>query len=83
MKRWGLVIRVQEGDLRKITSLAEQNRGPKVWFAIQGNVLRNSIDKDIHHEGTRQRGTIKYLRESYNHRIECFVANSLAALMRK
>ena len=83
MMRWGLVIRVQEGDPRRITSLVEQSRGPKVWFAIQGNVLRDSIDKDIHHEGTRQRGTIKYLRESYNHHIECFVANSLAALMRK
>ena len=78
-----MVIRVQEGDPRRITSLVEQSRGPKVWFAIQGNVPRDSIDKDIHHEGTRQRGTIKYLRESYNHRIECSVANSLAALMRK
>ena len=76
MKRWGLVIRVQEGGLRRITTLAEQSKGPKVWFAIQGNILGDSIDKDTHHEGTRQRETVKYLRESYCHLIEYFVANS-------
>ena len=61
----------------------EHSKGPKVWFVIQGNIPRNSIDKDTYHEGTRQRGTMKYLRENCCHRIECFVANSLAALMRK
>ena len=64
-------------------SLAKQSWGPKVWSAIQGNVPGDSIDKDIHHEGTRQRGTMKYLRESCYHRIECYVANSLATLMYK
>ena len=37
----------------------------------------------MHHERTGQMGTVKYLRESCCHRIECSVANSLAALMRK
>ena len=60
----------------RITTLAEQSKGPKVWFAIQGNILGDSIDKDTHHEGTKQRGTMKYLRESYCHLIEYFVANS-------
>ena len=81
MKRWGLVIRVQEGDPRRNTSSAEQSRGPKVWSAIQGNVLGDSIDKDTRHEGTKQMGTMKYLRENYYYRIENFVTNSLAALM--
>ena len=83
MKRWGLVISVQEGGPRRITSITKQSRGPKVWFAIQGNVSRDSIDKDTHHEGIGQKGTMKYLRESCYHHIRCSVANSLVALMRK
>lgn len=78
-----MVIRVQEGGLRRITSLVEQSRRSKVWFAIQGNILGDSIDKDTHHEGTGQRRTMKYLREICCHRIECSVTNSLAPLMRK
>ena len=82
-KGWGLVIRIQEGDLRRNASSAEQSRGSKVWFAIQGSVLRDSIDNDTHHEGTGQRGTMKYLRESCYYCIEYYVANSLATLMWK
>ena len=55
MKKWGLVIRVQEGGPRRNASSAEQCRGPKVWSAIQSNVLGDSIDKDTHHEGTGQK----------------------------
>ena len=61
--------------------MVEQSRGPKVWSAIQGNVPGDSIDKDTHHESTGQREAVKYLRESYYHRIECSVTNSLAALI--
>ena len=78
-----MVIRVQEGGLRRIATLAKQSRGQKVWFAIQDDVPRDSVDKDTHHEGTGQRGTMKYLKESYYHRIKCSVTNSLTALMRK
>ena len=49
----------------------------------RSNVPGDSIDEDIHYESTGQRKAMKYLRESCYHRIECFVANSLAALMRK
>ena len=52
MKRWSSVIRVQEGGPGRITSLAKQSRGSKVWFAIQSNVPGDSIDKDTHHEST-------------------------------
>ena len=76
-------IRVQEGGPRRIIYLAEQSRGLKIWFAIQEDVSGDSIDKDTHHEGTGQRGTMKYLRESCYHRIECSITNSLTALMRK
>ena len=83
MKKWSLVIRVQEGGPRRNASSTEQSRGQKVWSAIQSNVPGNSIDKDTYHESTGQRETMKYLRESCYHRIECFVANSMAALMWK
>ena len=78
-----MVIKVQEGDPMRNTSSAEQSRGPKVWSAIQGNVLGDSTDKDTRHEGTKQMGTMKYLKESFYYRIENFVTNSLAALMWK
>ena len=64
-------------------SSVEQSRGSKVWSAIQGNVPRDSINKDKHHRSAGQREVLKYLGESCYHRIECSVANSLAALMRK
>ena len=49
----------------------------------QNDLPRNSSDMDVHHKRTRKMGTQKYLRESCYHHIECSVANSLAALMRK
>ena len=79
----GLVMRVQEGGPRRNASSAKQSRSSKVWSAIYGNISRDFIDKDTHHEGTGQRETMKYLRESCCHRIKCFVANSLIVLMRK
>ena len=50
---------------------------------IQSDIPRSSIDNDMHCERTGQMGAEKYLGESYYHRIKCFVANSLSALMRK
>ena len=50
---------------------------------IQSDIPGSSIDKDIYYERTEQMGVGKYLKESCYHRIECFAANSLAALMRK
>ena len=79
----GLVMMVQKGGPRRNASSAEQSRSQKVWFAIQINVPRDSTNKDIHHERTRQREAMKYLRESYYHYIECFAANSLTALIWK
>ena len=49
----------------------------------QGNLPRNSSDKDVHHEHTRKRGTQKYLMESCYHRIECTASTFLAAFMWK
>ena len=76
-------IMVQEGGLRKDTSSTEQTKCQKVWFAIQSNILRDSIDKDAHHGSMGQRRAMKYLKESCHHRIEYSVANSLTTLMRK
>ena len=80
-KERGLIMIAQEGDPRRNVSLAEQSRRPKVWSAIQGNIPGGSIDRDAHHECTGQMRTMKYLRESCYHCIECFVANSLSTLM--
>ena len=49
----------------------------------QSDLLENSNDRNVHHKHTRKMGTQKYLKESCYHRIKYFVANSLAALMRK
>ena len=49
----------------------------------QNDIPRSFSDRDVRHKRTRRRGIPKYLRESYYHHIECSVANSLAALMRK
>ena len=77
----GLVMRVQEGSLRRNASSTKQSRSQKLWSAIKSNTPEDSIDKDKHHESIGQRVAKKYLRESCYHRIECFTANSLATLM--
>ena len=71
---------VKEGGLRRDASSAKQGRDQKVQFALQGDVLGVSIDKDTRHGSM---GAMKYVKESCYHRIKCSVANSLAALMRK
>ena len=71
---------VQEGGSRRDASLDKYGRGQKVQPVIQSNILGVSIDNDAHHGGM---GAMKYLRKSCYHCIECFVANSLAVLMRK
>ena len=64
-------------------SSAEQSQGTRVWFAIQGNVTRDSIGKDKHHRSIGQKEAIKYLKESCYHHIEYSVTNFLVTLMRK
>ena len=56
-------MKVQEGGPRRNASSTEQNRGQKVWSAIQSNILGDSVDKGTHHESTGQREAVKYLRE--------------------
>ena len=45
----------------------------------QGDLPRNSSDKDVHYKRIRIMGTQKYLRKSCYHRIECTAATFLAA----
>ena len=63
--------------------MTKQSRGQNEWFAIQSNILGDSIDKNTYHESIGQREAMKYLRESYYHHIKCSAANFLAALMWK
>ena len=73
--------KVGEGGPKRNASSAKQSRGQNVWSVIQSNVLGYPINKNTHHESTGQREAMKYLRESWYHRIEYSVTNSLAALM--
>ena len=78
-----MLMRVKKSDPRRNASSVEQSRDHKVWSDIKSNVLDNSTDEDKYQKGTGQREAMKYLRENCYHRIKCFAANSLAALMRK
>ena len=49
-KERGLVMMVREGSPRRNASPVEQSWGPKVWFAIQGNIPGGSINRDAHRE---------------------------------
>ena len=74
---------LQGGDPRRNASSAEQRRGQKVQSDIKSHVPDNSTSENKYQEGTGQKEAMKYLRETYYHRIKCSAANSLAALMRK
>ena len=56
---------------------------PNVYSIVQSDIPRNSIDSDMNYECTEEMEAQKYLRKSGYHCIECFVTNSLTALMRK
>ena len=47
----------------------------------QSDLLRSSINRDVHHEHTKRRETQKYLRESCYYSIECTAATFLVAFM--
>ena len=64
-------------------SSTKRSGGQKECPVIQGNILENSIDKDICYECIGQLECGKYLKESCYYRIECFTAYALTALMRK
>ena len=63
--------------------LGQAKHNSNVYPNNQGDLLGSSSDRNVPHKRTRRMRTQKYLRKSYYHCIECFVANSLVALMRK
>ena len=62
MKKLVLVIKAQEGGPGMNVSLANQSRGPKGWFAVQGNIPRNFVDMDKHYKNIGHGRVLKYLR---------------------
>ena len=52
-----------------------------MYFNNQGDLSRNSSDKDVYHKRIRMMWTQKYLRESCYHHIECTATTFLAAFM--
>jgi len=76
-----VTIKSGRGCPRGNTPSAKRNEDQDVPPNIQGDVPRDSIDKDMHHERTGRMGARKYLRESCCHCIECSAANFLTAFM--
>ena len=76
-----MTVKVGRGRSRRSISSAKRRRGQKVCSVVENDILRNSIDKDMHCERTGQMGAKKYLRKNCYHCIECFTTNSLAAFM--
>ena len=63
------------------TPSAKRNEDQDVPLNIQGDVPRDFIDKDMHHERTGRMGARKYLTESCCHHIECSATNFLATFI--
>ena len=77
-----LMSKMQIGRLSEEEYLLRYNKySSNMYSNNQGDLPRNSSDRDVHHEHTRRRGTQKYLRESCYHRIECTAATFLAAFI--
>ena len=78
-----MTVKVGRDGPRRNIPLAKRNEDQNMCSIIQGDVLGSSIDKGMYYERIGEMGARKYLRESCYHRIECFTANTLAALIRK
>ena len=76
-----MTVKAGRGKPRRSISSAKRRRGQKVCSVVENDVLRNSIDKDMHCERTGQMGAKKYLRKNCYHCIECSAVNSLTAFM--
>ena len=76
-----MTVKVGRGRSRRSISSAKRRRGQKVCSVVENDILRNSIDKDMHCERIGQMGAKKYLRKNCYHCIECFTTNSLTAFM--
>ena len=76
-----MTVKVGRSRSRRSISSAKRRRGQKVCSVVENDILRNSIDKDMHCERTGQMGAKKYLRKNCYHCIECFTTNSLTAFM--
>ena len=72
----------EEGPRRNILSTKE-SKYQNVCPIIEGDITGSSIDKDVHYKHIGKMEVRKYLKESWYHRIECSIANSLGALMMK
>ena len=62
MKKLVLVMRAHKGSPKMNASSANQSRGLKGWYAVQGNVLGNSVDTNKHYRNIGHGGVLKYLR---------------------
>ena len=78
----GLMSKLQMGRLSEGKDILGYNKySSNMYSNDQSDLPRSSIDRDVHHEHTRRRGTQKYLKKSCYYRIECTLATFLATLM--
>ena len=52
-----MAIKAGRGKPRRSITLAKQRRGQKVSTIIQNDISGSSVDKDMHCERTRRRGS--------------------------
>ena len=76
-----MIVVAGKGYPRRNIPSAKCNEDQDVPSIIQGDVPGGSIDKDMHYDHTGRMRARKYLRKGCCHRIKCFAANFLAALM--
>ena len=69
------------GWSKEVYLLGHDKYSLNMYSSNQGDLPRNSNDKDIHHKHIIMMRTQKYLRESCYHRIECTTTTFLAAFM--
>ena len=83
LRAWGFGRECEKSESKEeyLLGLAKHKSG--IDPNDQSDLPISSNDRDMYHKRTRKMGTQKYLRENCYHSIECSVANSLAALMRK
>ena len=61
--------------------LGQTKHRSNVYPIVQGDLLENSTDRDMHYKCTRGMEAQKYLRKDCCHHIKCSIANFLVTLM--
>ena len=72
--------KVGECGPRRSISSNRQSTDQMYIISFKGDLLRNSIDRDVHYKRTGGMKAQKYLRKGCCHSIKCFATNFLVVL---